>query len=430
MADKMDIIKGLHSIQHDILRVITVSKSVDELIPRYDPVIREKIRLLKTQVSDKAVLMILDYMEHVLDIGSKTCFCDMANLIESMIKIYMESNDEPEIEQQKEESENKQKTETVSVRSNGRGTPVYRLMDKKREIRRYKSGCAYDIILEYIIEKLPVDFRKKDMAEVIKIYYKENYDKLLKPGTLDTYAGLYLRCGRELVPPVFKRVGLERTTGRGNKTKYRKTGEKIQDDIVFNDTKQFPSGSHWIPWTADDEQIIRDHHLKMTYREMQKKYLPHRSTIAIESHASKDMKLKKHDNAKPSIHMVDDEGENQAKNNAMSKKERPIKIKLDESSGSIPTEESVSSSQIKKIGVDNDNGIPDFQSLSFPDQIYMYAEKMGWTKRPGDISFLVLKKHFSDKTIGEIRDAIAVLISENKVTQTGVSRVKFRGYKH
>jgi len=444
MSDIVKIVKGLHSIQHDILRVITVSKTVHELIPRYDPVIREKIRVLKTDITDKAILIIIDYMEHLLDNETKSGFCDMANLIESMINVYMESDEPVETKEVKHEQETE---ETPQVQNNG-NNKVYRIMSKKHKIKRYKSGCIYDVILEYLVNNLPVDFLKSDVQSVLGEYYKKANLKVPRDSSLNTYAGLYIRCGREVAPPVFERTGeIGKGRGRGRRDgKYRKTGEKLRiDDIKF---EMVSSCKRWLRW---ENILIIDNHKKMSYRKIQEKYLPHRTLMAIEKHATSTLHLKKpyaekiedeplkkeedSDEKHFNIHVVDKLTQRKKQDSVEPKEEKSvekveetdpeetIKIKSDEPDPIEPiqNDESAFSVKIKK-----EKDIVDFQSLSFPDQIYMYAGKSGWVGLKRDISFLIIKKHFPDKTINEIEDAIQQLIIDNKVTQTGSGRVNFK----
>jgi len=438
MSDIVKIIKGLHGIQHDILRVITVSKTVHELIPRYDPVIREKIRVLKTEISDKAILIILDYMEHLLDNETKSGFCGMANLIESMINVYLESDKPVETEGSNYEQETE---ETPKVQNNGINR-IYRIMDKKHKIKRYKSGCIYDVILEYLVKNLPVDFLKSDVQSILGEYYKKANLKVPIDSSLNTYAGLYIRCGRESSPPVFKRIGeIGKERGRGRRNgKYRKTGEKLQIGNI-----KFVEFSSCKRWSKYEDKLIKDNYKKMSYRKLQEKYLPHRTLMSIEKHATSTLHLKKPYAEKIedepvkekkdiengfNIHVVDkltqrkkaDPVEPEEEKVKETELEEPIKIKSAEPN---PNDESAFFVKIKRKKTEDD--LVDFQSLSFPDQIYMYAGKSGWVGLKRDISFLIIKKHFPDRTIDEIKDAIQKLIVDNRVIQTGSGRVNFKG---
>ena len=414
MANDIDIIKGLHGIQHDVLRVITVSKTVHELIPRYDPVIREKVRLLKTLISDKAVLILLDYMEHVLDMGTKSGFCDMANLLESMINLYLEADKpvdctdaEPEIKSHVHNSKGKK--------------PVYRIMNKRHKIKRYKAGCVYDIIMQYILDKLPVDFMKVDVKTLLSEYYEKAKLKIPKDSSLDTYAGLYLRCGREIDPPVFRRMGfVDMVLGRGKKKAiYRKTGDKLQVQKTDFDTVQTAQR-----WTDYENKIIKDNYRKMSYRNMQRRFLQHRTVKAIEKHANATLKLRK-----PYAEIIEEPPDEPFTTRVVDKlSERQIEEPdPPEAKEKVKPRETVFHCKDKKPAPEKD--IVDYQGLPLPDQIYTIAEKSGWARFPRDISLLVVRKHFPDKTIDEIKSAIKFLIAENKVTQMGADRIRFKGYK-
>jgi len=359
MPDIVKVIKGLHSIQHDVLRMITVSKTVNELIPKYDPVIREKISVLKTEIPDKAILIILDYMEHILDNGTKSGFCDMANLIESMINVYLESDvpvDTPaEIKEPGMDS--------PTVQNYRRDQQLgYRLMSKKHKIKTYKSGTVYDIILSYLVENLPADFMKTDVETSLRDYYKESKLRMIKDSSLDTYAGIYLKCGQEINPPVFKITG-QKGGGRGRKkTRYRKTGEKLQiENLEFT---EIPISRGW---SDHEDKIIIANYKDIPYHSIQQKFLPHRTVAAVEKHAGsvlclrkpyalliedETVKKEKDPDEKLDAHMVDiiDEKEEPSGNDPGETPEikETIDIEPDEPVKTDPVEEPVSLHRIKE----------------------------------------------------------------------------------
>jgi hypothetical protein len=478
MSDIVKIIKGLHVLMHDVLRVVTTNKTTQEMIPLYEPKLREGIKDLKNSISDKAVLILVDYMEHMIDAGTKNGFCDMANLLESMINVYMESDEPVKIDEEPHEQE----TKAVSPEKNHKDKKtVYRIMNKRHKIKRYKAGCIYDIILEYLIKNLPVNFMRSDVQATLREYYRKADLRVPIDSSLNTYAGLYIRCGREVIPPVFKRtgqIGKGRGQGRGN-AEYRKTGEKLKIENVEFD--EVTACKRWDGW---EDKLIIDNYKKMSYRKIQEKHLPHRTLIAIEKHATSTLHLKK-----PYALKIEDEPVKKEKDTeggfnirvvdkfaqrkkedptpkiekAIEPKEKPeeevketepeepvepkeepkeeksedeikeiepeenIKTKSDEIIEPVPTGESPFSLNIKRKKTEDD--IVDFKSLSFPDQIYMYAEKVGWIGLKRDISFLIIKKHFPGKTIDEIEDAILELISDERVDQTGSGRVNFKRKK-
>ena len=88
--------------------------------------------MLKTEISDKAILILIDYLEHVLDNGTKSGFCDMANLIESMINVYLEADEPVKIEEESHEQE----TKLDPPKENNGNNKVYRIMNKKHKIRK------------------------------------------------------------------------------------------------------------------------------------------------------------------------------------------------------------------------------------------------------------------------------------------------------
>lgn len=433
MSDIVKIIKGLHGIQHDVLRVATANKTVQNLIPRYDPVIREKIRVLKTEISDKAILIIIDYLEHILDVGNKSGFCDMANLIESMINVYLESDvpvgtpvdvKEPEMD-------------SSMIQKYKMGKPGYRLMNQKHKIKTYKSGAVYDVILSYLVEKLPVDFMKTDIKTSLRDYYKEAKLRKLKDSSLDTYAGIYLRCGQEITPPVFRRIG-HIGGGRGRKrTRYRKTGKKLQiENLEFTDipiTRQ---------WSEYEDKIIIANYKDMPYHSIQQKFLPHRTVAAVEKHAGSILHLKKpyalviedeivknEPDEKLDVHVVDivDEKEEPTENGSCETLEikETINIEPDEPIKTTLTREPDFPHQIKETKTDDDK--VNHQGSMLHNQIYIAAEELGWTQSPKDINLRIIKKQFPKKTIEEIKSAIAILIGKNRVSQRGPERVRFKG---
>jgi len=433
MTNIIEIIKGLHGIQHDVLRIVTAGKAVHEIIPRYDPVIREKIRVLKTQISDKAVLILVDYIEHVIDAGTKTGFCDMSNLIESMIDVYLESDvpvDTPvEIKEPGMDSSTVQKYRREQQLG-------YRIMNKKHKIRTYSGGSIYDVILQHLIKNLPTDFMKTDVETSLKDYYKKSKLRRIKDSSLDTYAGIYLRCGQEITPPVFKITG-QTGGGRGRKkTIYRKTGEKLQiEDLEFT---EIPISRRWSDY---EDKIIIANYKDMPYRAIQQKFLPYRTVAAVEKHAGsvlhlrkpyalliEDEPVKNKPDEKTNDPMVDiaDEKEEPSGDDSCKKPEikETIDIEPDEPIKTTPKEEPISPHRIKETKTDDN--IVNHQSSLLHNQIYIFAEESGWTRSHLDINLRLIKKHFSDKTIDEIKAAIGVLIGKNRVSQRGSERVRFK----
>lgn len=88
---EQEIISKLIELQHDVLRIVTAFYSSQPLIEKYRTNIERNINELKKFEIDNGTEILLDFMTHFIEVGNKTSYSYLANLLESFLFVYSKS---------------------------------------------------------------------------------------------------------------------------------------------------------------------------------------------------------------------------------------------------------------------------------------------------------------------------------------------------